>query len=215
MPGPHPQATVSTQSLAARPRGALDFAWRWRVQYTLMLWHADHLNFDRLLTYLDAELRRLHDGSEPDYALMLDIMYYMTHYADVLHHPKEDIVFARMKTRDPALAASIDDLTRQHVRLREMGETMVRELNDVLNGSIEPRAQVERAARTYVDAMRAHMRAEESVILPRAERLLSDRDWTEIDAAIAHFDDPLFGSKEHDRYTRLRQQIDAERGHAP
>jgi hemerythrin-like domain-containing protein len=183
------------------------------LQYTLMLWHADHLNFDRLLTYLDAELRRLHEGGEPDYALMLDIMYYMTHYADVLHHPKEDVVFARMKAREPALGAPIDDLTRQHARLREMGETMVRELSDVLNGSIEPREQVERAARRYVDAMRAHMRAEEATILPRAERLLSDRDWIEIDAAIANFDDPLFGSKEHDRYTRLRQQIDAERGH--
>ena len=183
------------------------------MQYTLMLWHADHLNFDRLLTYLDAELRRLHEGGEPDYALMLDIMYYMTHYADVLHHRKENIVFARMKARDPALVTSVDDLAREHVRLREMGEAMVRELNDVLNGSIEPRAQVERTARTYVDTMRAHMRAEESAILPRAGRLLSDRDWSEIDATIANFDDPLFGSREHDRYMRLRQQIDARRGH--
>jgi hemerythrin-like domain-containing protein len=180
-----------------------------------MLWHADHLNFDRLLTYLDAELRKLHEGGEPDYALMLDIMYYMTHYADVLHHPKEDIVFARMKARDPALGASIDDLKRQHARLREMGAAMVEGLNDVLNGSIEPRARVERAARTYVDAMRAHMRTEEDDVLPRAEQLLSDRDWSQIEAAIANFDDPLFGSKEHDRYTRLRRQIDAERGHAP
>jgi hemerythrin-like domain-containing protein len=184
------------------------------MQYTLMLWHADHLNFDRLLTYVDAELRRLHDGDEPDYALLLDIAYYMTRYADALHHPKEDIVFARMKAREPALGAAIDELGREHARLREMGETMVRELTDVLNGTIEPRERVERAARAYVDAMRAHVHSEETTILPRAERLLSDRDWTQIDAAIASFDDPVFGSKEHDRYTRFRQQIDAERGHA-
>jgi hemerythrin-like domain-containing protein len=138
------------------------------MQYTLMLWHADHLNFDRLLTYVDAELRRLHDGDEPDYALLLDIAYYMTRYADALHHPKEDIVFARMKAREPALGAAIDELGREHARLREMGETMVRELTDVLNGSIESRERVERTARAYVDAMRAHVRAEESTILPRA-----------------------------------------------
>jgi hemerythrin-like domain-containing protein len=54
-----------------------------------MLWHADHVNFGRLLNLLEGELRRLHDDRSPDYELMLDIMYYMTHYSDVLHHPKE------------------------------------------------------------------------------------------------------------------------------
>ena len=70
------------------------------MQYSLMLWHADHVNFGRLLNLLEGQLQLLHDDGSPDYELMLDIMYYMTHYSDLLHHPKEDIVFARIKARD-------------------------------------------------------------------------------------------------------------------
>ena len=64
---------------------------------TLALWHAEHVNFTRLLNLLDDQLSLFHDGGSPDYALMLDIMFYMTHYSDVLHHPKEDLVFAKIK----------------------------------------------------------------------------------------------------------------------
>ena len=183
------------------------------MQYTLMLWHADHVNFDRLLKFLEEELERFHADRDPDYPLMLEIMYYMTHYADALHHRKEDVVFARMKARDSQLGERIDDLTHQHARLREIGDEMNRELDDVMNGSMAPREHLERAARMYIDGFRAHMRTEETAILPAAARLLTERDWSEIDAAIANFDDPVFGSTEHDRYARIRQQINEHARH--
>ena len=41
------------------------------MQYTLMLWHADHVNFGRLLAILERELELT--GS-PDYQLLLDIL---------------------------------------------------------------------------------------------------------------------------------------------
>ena len=69
------------------------------MQYTIMLWHADHVNFARLLNLLEGELDLLHDAGSPHYQLMLDIMYYMTHYSDVLHHPKEDLVCALERAR--------------------------------------------------------------------------------------------------------------------
>jgi len=180
------------------------------MQYTLMLWHADHVKFAQLLTLLEGELQRFHDGGSPDYELMLDIMYYMTNYSDVLHHPKEDLVFARVKARDAHLGASVDSLTAQHAQLREIGETMVRALDEIVDGSMAPRTRLEAAARSYVGALRAHMRTEENEILPAAGRLLSAADWTEVDAEIAKFDDPLFGSLVHDRYAGLRERIDRQ-----
>ena len=177
------------------------------MQYSLMLWHADHVNFGRLLDLLDGQLQLLHDDGSPDYELMLEIMYYMTHYSDVLHHPKEDIVFARIKARDANAGATVDALTAQHAQLRDMGEAIVRVLDDAVNGSITPREHMEATARAYVAGLRAHMRTEESEILPVAARLLSETDWAEIDATIANFDDPLFGSNVQERYAGLREQI--------
>jgi hemerythrin-like domain-containing protein len=178
-----------------------------------MLWRADHVNFDRLLKFLEEELERFHTDRDPDYPLMSEIMYYMTHYADALHHRKEHLVFERMKARNPQLGERIDDLTHQHARLREIGDEMSRELDDVMNGSMAPRERLEQAARMYIDELRAHMRAEETVIIPATAALLNDRDWSEIDAAIANFDDPVFGSAEHDKYARIRQQINEHARH--
>jgi hemerythrin-like domain-containing protein len=178
------------------------------MQYTLLLWHADHVNFGRLLNLLDEELQRLHDSSSPDYELMLDIMYYMTHYSDVLHHPKEDLVFARIKARDERAGATVDELAAQHAQLRDMVQTVMHGLDDIVNGSIASRERVEATIRAYVTGLRAHMRTEDSDILPLAARLLRDSDWTEVDAAIANFEDPLFGEHVHERYAALREQID-------
>ena len=67
---------------------------------TLATWHTDHANFARLLDLLEAQLDLFHRGETPHYELMLDIMFYMTHYPDVLHHPKEDMAFTRIRERE-------------------------------------------------------------------------------------------------------------------
>jgi len=180
------------------------------MQYTLLLWHADHVNFSRLLNLLEKQLQQVHDARRPDYGLMLDIMYYVTHYSDALHHPKEDLVFARIKMRDASVGHTVDALTDQHARLRDEGETLVRALDDIVNGSILSRESVESTARAYISEFRAHMRVEETEMLPLAARLLTDDDWAGIDAAIASFDDPLFGPHVDERYRSLRDQINRQ-----
>jgi hemerythrin-like domain-containing protein len=174
---------------------------------TLALWHADHVNFSKLLDLLDGQLKLFHEGGSPEYELMLDIMYYMTHYSDVLHHPKEDLVFAKVKEREKSAGPTIDDLTKQHLRLKEAGDELVHAIDGVVNGSISSREQVEACARSYVTNLRSHMRTEETEILPLAARLLQAKDWAAIDAAIGHVEDPLFGSGAEARYAALRQQI--------
>jgi hemerythrin-like domain-containing protein len=187
------------------------------MKYTLVLWHADHVNFGRLLNLVERELAPLHDAGAPDYALMLDIMYYMTHHSDIVHHPKEDLVFARIKAHDERAGPAVDALTAQHVQLREMGAALANTLDDVVNGSIASREHVEATARAYVSALRAHMRTEEGEILPRAARLLSESDWTDINTTIAKARDPLFGAQLEERYARLREEINrqAQAVHVP
>ena len=180
------------------------------MQYTLMLWHADHVNFGRLLALLESELGRVHDTGAPDYQLMLDILYYIEHYSDALHHPKEDVAFARIEARDASASGLVAALARQHAELREMAVALQHELDDVVNGSIVSRARIDVLGRTYLGAFREHMRTEESQILPLAERLLSDADWAEVDRTMANFEDPLFGPRMQKRYADLRQRINRQ-----
>jgi hemerythrin-like domain-containing protein len=182
---------------------------------TLALWHADHVNFTNLLRVLDDQLALFHEGDTPQYELMLDIMYYMTHYCDVVHHPKEDLVFAEIKARDKSIAPKVDALIEQHASLKDLGEKLAHDLDDIVNGSVSPREHVEADARRYVTGLRNHMRAEETDILPLAARLLRDEDWSKIDDAVKHIEDPLFGSSAEARYAALREQIARQARTAP
>ena len=174
---------------------------------TLALWHAEHVNFAKLLNLLESQLSLFHGGKSPDYELMLNIMFYMTHYSDVLHHPKEDLVFAKIKERDRRVAATVDELATQHAHLHKSGRELVRQLDDILNDSISSRESVEAIARDYVGSLRTHMRIEEEEILPLADTLLTKRDWSAIHAAVDHIEDPLFGKHPEGRYFALHQQI--------
>jgi hemerythrin-like domain-containing protein len=177
---------------------------------SIAVWHAEHANFATLLDLLEGQLDLFHKGEAPDYELMLDIMFYMTHYPDVLHHPKEDLAFARIKEREVNARPLVDELTEQHARLKEFGDALVRGLDDIVNGSITSREHVEVPGRAYVADFRNHMLKEETTILPLAAKLLHDRDWAAIDAAIRHIDDPLFGKNGEERYAALRRQIARE-----
>jgi hemerythrin-like domain-containing protein len=174
---------------------------------TLALWHAEHVNFARLLNLLEDQLSLFHGGSQPDYELVLNIMFYMTHYSDVLHHPKEDLVFAKIREREERVARTVEDLARQHERLKHIGESLVRQLEDVLNGTFASRAEIEATARDYVGTLRGHIRIEESEILPLAAKHLTARDWNAIHDKIGHIEDPLFGKHPENRYVELHRQI--------
>lgn len=180
------------------------------MSLTLALWHADHVNFGRLLNLLEKQVVIFHDGASPDYTLMQDVIYYMTRYSDIVHHPKEDRVFEIIREREHGAADRVDELCGQHQELGRAGQDLARDLDDVINGSITPRERIEAKAREYVTLFRDHMRIEETQMLPLAARLLDERDWARVDEAIRHMDDPLFGAATEARFMALRDEIRRE-----
>ena len=54
------------------------------------LWHREHLRFARLLDFLERQMKAFHAGQHPHYELMRDAVYYLHHFADRFHHPREE-----------------------------------------------------------------------------------------------------------------------------
>ena len=170
----------------------------------------EHVNFGKLLDLLDGELSLFHDGGSPNYELMLDIMFYMTHYPDMLHHPKEELAFAKLTRRDARLRSAVEELTRQHELLKESGAKLVMELEDIVNGSIVSRQEVEGPGKAYVENFRSHMDREEGELFPVVARLLREQDWSAIEEKIERREDPIFGKIAERRYAAIRDQIARE-----
>lgn len=174
-------------------------------------WRNDHANFTQLLDRLEAQIQLYLEDKTPNYDLMLDILYYMTHHPDIFHHPKEDLASARAKALDAGTGAVVDELMQQHVVLRESGAKLFEQLQGIIDGAMLKRESIEEPARIYIAYFRSHMKKEESEIFPMLLALLGEEDWAAIEKEAPFKEDPLFGHGSLEKqYQGLHQQIARE-----
>lgn len=173
-------------------------------------WHDEHAQFSRLLDHLDTQMVAFHEGGEPDYDLMSDIITYLKEYSDCQHHRREDVAFALLAERDPTLAALVKRLAHEHRVIDTVGDALHDHLVCVLNDGMVSREVLEGAAATYLVYYRAHIQSEESQILPAAARLLSESDWKAVGDAVPSAPDPLFGADVGVTYRAMRAQLLAD-----
>lgn len=74
----------------------------------------EHLNIEKLLLVLERELCVFNRAKRPDYHVVHSIIEYFQDYPDSCHHPKENMIFEKLKARDPIAAASVSDLEPEH-----------------------------------------------------------------------------------------------------
>jgi hemerythrin-like domain-containing protein len=170
-------------------------------------WHADHVAFSRLLDLLDREVIAFHEAGQPNYPLMFDILQYLHEYVDSSHHPREDVAFARLAQRKPGLELQVARRSQEHRIIAAAGERLVALLNEIMNGDLIARADVERAAATYLVYYRHHLRAEEELVIPQAVALLTPEDWSDVAAAGTQAADPLTAGGIDTRYSELRRAL--------
>ena len=82
-----------------------------KSDYAVPLGRDEHVRFLRPLEFLDNEMMYFHEGGYPNYDLMRDVIYYLQHYADRHHHPREDIIEDTFTPREKALTHEVG--TRQ------------------------------------------------------------------------------------------------------
>lgn len=131
-------------------------------------WHDDHMRFTQLLDFLQRQMRVFHAGEHPNYELIRDAVFYLHHYADRFHHPREDVAFRRLVECDPGLQVTINRLLQEHRVISVAGEELLKFLEDILEDAVVTRATVEAAAATYLVYYRHHLATEEMEVLPRA-----------------------------------------------
>jgi hemerythrin-like domain-containing protein len=157
------------------------------------------------LLYLNEQVRKA--GQKPDFPLLKSMLDYIVAFPDRLHHPKEDeYVYRVLREREPSAAATLDELQDDHRRGPDVTRTMVDALAAYRRdpGAFEAFAH---AVASYADFQWAHMRKEEDVILPIAQKALLPADWTEIDAAFRSNADPLVGVDTQREFRELFRRV--------
>ncbi len=177
---------------------------------SLRIIHDEHAALSAMLQSLRMMVQRgPGDGPEQFFDVLRAMLFYIDEFPERLHHTKEtQLLFPPVRARAPHLHETLDRLDRDHAR----GEAAVRELQHLLLAwellGDPRRAAFEQALALYLDFYLEHMRLEETVILPEAEKVLGAQDWEALDAAFAANGDPLTGKYPRDPvYDRLFTRI--------
>ncbi len=160
----------------------------------------------RSIPLLLAQHRR--QGSMPDFSVLRAMLFYVDEFPEKRHHRKEsELLFPKLRARTPLARELLLQLDADHAN----GEHSVRALEHALLGFEmmgEPRRLAfEQAVDRYVSFYLAHMAQEEEQVLPLAERVLTEEDWAELDAAFSADPDPLTGHEPEADYRALFTRI--------
>ncbi len=152
----------------------------------------EHRNIEKLLAVLERELSIFDRAEQPDYEIIWAVISYFQVYPDVYHHPQEDAVFQKLKTRDPVAAAKVGDLAAEHKEGAQRLRRVAQVLENVLKDQEVLRQTVAAIVRDFIVQERRHMAMEEREFFPSAEKALLAQDWAEIARGLTDRKDPLF-----------------------
>jgi hemerythrin-like domain-containing protein len=167
----------------------------------------DHRNMALLLDLLDAEIDRLAASEEPDYDLVRDIMLYVTEYPDVVHHPKEDIVYRHLQSLRPEIRTDLERVETDHQYFEESGLKLRNDMEAISIGAEINREELIERFHHYMEQLREHMYWEETELFSLADELQLYGDWSEVVLKNNEISDPLFGSRVERKYRRLLAKI--------
>ena len=125
----------------------------------------EHQNIEKLLLVLEHELEVFDRSGRPDYEILQSIIQYFQDYPESCHHPKEEMIFEKLKLRDPAAAKRFGDVEAEHAlearRLRSFAHAVDYILADqeflresfhlAVHNFIEHQRQQQRSSRQRAD----------------------------------------------------------------
>lgn len=167
----------------------------------------EHRNIKKLLHVLEQELNVFDHSDQPDYEILRAIIEYFQDYPESYHHPKEDMVFEKLKLRDPALAKRVGDVEEEHRVETERLQQFARAVDDVLAGREYLRKAFHDVVQDFIKHQREHMDKEELMLFPAAVKALQPEDWADIDTRLNDRKDPLFDDTTQKNFHALQRTI--------
>lgn len=167
----------------------------------------EHRNIEKLLLVLERELSIFDCGERPDYEVINAVIAYFEVYPEAYHHPQEDMVFEKLKARDPTTAANIGDLAAEHRNGAQRLRRVAQAVESVLMDRELLRSTVVEIIRDFILHERRHVAMEERDFFPAAVNALTPEDWVEIELRLTGQKDPLFSEVVEERFDDVRKSI--------
>jgi hemerythrin-like domain-containing protein len=132
---------------------------------------------------------------------------YLMSYADEIHHPKEDIMFNRLKYRDNSSTVYIENLLAEHKLLARKSREFYDLAHEIEESQSVTYDKLKLISVDYIDSQFRHMRYEEASIFPLIEQKLTLNDWKSALHSLPSGEDPLFNKNRSSHFDSLYSQL--------
>jgi hemerythrin-like domain-containing protein len=140
---------------------------------------AEHQHMGTVMQLFTNQLKAIEGGELVDTHVLYEIMHYMVTWPDRFHHPREDLIYARVAEVDPKAADDVDTLQRDHDHTAKRGHAVLQDIERWRLGEVSGMVVVT-SGQAYIEHIYEHMNLEEKIIFPHIEETLTLQDWREL-----------------------------------
>ncbi|MEH6582191.1 MAG: hemerythrin domain-containing protein [Halioglobus sp.] len=169
---------------------------------------AEHRHLASVMELFREQLHAIEQGELVDTHVIYEIMDYLVRWPDRFHHPREDLIYARVAEIDASAADNVDSLQREHDVMAKESRAVLRDIERWREGEGDGNAVI-KSGGAYVERLFAHMNNEEKLVFPQIEAVLTATDWREleIDDQLRPVTDPVFGGRVDREFRNMARKL--------
>lgn len=169
----------------------------------------EHRVIEVVLTCLERMVQTALDAGQLDRQAADKAVEFLMVFADKCHHGKEETHLFRAMADNgmPAEGGPLQQMVYEH----EQGRALVRAISEQIPGSADgdrtALGEFAFNARNYIDLLRAHIRKEDGILFPVADRTLSDEDQDRLLRAFELTESNDMGEGTHEKYLGIARDL--------
>jgi hemerythrin-like domain-containing protein len=173
----------------------------------------EHEGVLAMLDSVDSIARDAEAGKDPDGAEIDSILDFLRTFVDRCHHAKEEeFLFPALRAAGPMGEGPVAQMLVEH----DMGRKYVAEMGEArlaLGKDPAARLRFAKAARGYSELLRSHIRKENEVLFPLADRLIGAEKAEGLYADFEAVEEERIGHGRHEAFHALIEEL--ARRHKP
>ncbi len=169
--------------------------------------HRDHRIFTRIISALEDELQKIRRGESENWKRLADSFEYFEAYSDLVHHPREDIIYRYCRDVCATAIPALQGLELEHAEITGKTAGLKRQLDEIFADGMLNRDSLISEIEGYLTMQKAHMWREETKIFPMLLDTLGKADWAHLLQSRVSAVDPLFDDEARQAYDALYQRI--------
>jgi len=172
---------------------------------------AEHKLLERIVDILEKETNSIIDGSE-NLTLITRIFNLLLDFGDKIHNVKEENhLFPTMIERGIPQSEHIHDMLLDHEVERELIARFLLKLPAFTNLPYEEKAVLVKKIKEYTNDRKKHIKEENDILYPLAERVFLPEDNDKLVAAFKIIDKDVYGEDAYAHYALITEQLEKER----